>query len=201
MDCRKRNGTINNIYFGSYNHSYKRYEALSAVKVVFFLFTTFLSEVVMQVAEINFGLKSAQSVRLTLQVTSTHRVCDVYLFAISLTSLDRSLHYHLLSTYSSAVRWAPLISSCPGCFNGFWVLADCVVYWGMKLPLKTCWSFYSFRASLRKVESLGSSIIFVFCAIHGQISIITFFYPKIHFAQTIVFAKRITTFIGKPIAK
>lgn len=68
---------------------------------------------------------------------SPHWLCDVYLFAVLVTSLDRSLHYLLLSAYSSS-PWQ-LLHSClvslSDCFTSACWLN--IFHWGVWTHFKT----------------------------------------------------------------
>lgn len=92
---------------------------------------------------LTLAAKSAPSLILTSLVIFAHWVCDVYLLAISVTGLDRSLHYHLLSAYSSAPRqllwsWLDIL------LNGFWVFVNyvftgvCRHIWKHSVCLQAC---------------------------------------------------------------
>lgn len=69
--------------------------------------------------------KRAPSLTVTLQVCSTQGVFDVYLFALSVTSLDTALDYHLLSAFSSAFKHL-LQSRLVIFLNVFWGRVDLV---------------------------------------------------------------------------
>lgn len=85
--------------------------------------------------------QSASSLVLTSHVVFAHWVCDVYLLAISVTSPDRSLHYHPVSSNSSQTLRHLLWSWLGMLLNGFSVFVNYVFAVAYRLteePLCVC---------------------------------------------------------------